>query len=206
VKIKSKNAKYLKDTLYFNSRHTNYELYKSIKKYISEYFSNSIDDKEIITIVHTLIVQQHILEDFLIEDKQFVRKNAFLITNTLEKENKNYGNPYYSLISYFNFFEGPIGENEISNDWLEYSGIDIYSSTSDIKNDVVLCEVRSFARMIVSYIYNVADDELKNDMTNGICNRITNVFKPDINAISVKNLKRFISLYEEKSKKVKIKN
>jgi hypothetical protein len=60
--------------------------------------------------------------------------------------------------------------------------------------------------MIVSYIYNVADDELKNDMTNGICNRITNVFKPDINAISVKNLKRFISLYEEKSKKVKIKN
>ena len=201
VKNKSKNAKYLKDTLYFNSRHTNYELYKSIKKYISEYFSNSIDDKEIITIVHTLIIQQHILEDFLIEDKQFVRKNAFLITNTLEKENKNYGNPYYSLISYFNFFEGPI--DEISNDWLEYSGIDIYSSTSDIKNNVVLCEVRSFARMIVSYMYNVADDELKNDMTNGICNRITNVFKADINAISVKSLKRFISLYEEKMKKTK---
>jgi hypothetical protein len=201
VKNKSKNAKYLKDTLFFNSRHTNYELYKCLKRYISEYFSNSIDDKEIITIVQTLIVQQNILEEFLLENKQFVRKNAFLITNTLEKDNKNYGNPYYSLISYFKFFEDPIDENEISNDWLEYSGIDVYSSTSDIKNDVVLCEVRSFARMIVSYIYNVADTELKNDMTNGICNRITNVFKSDINAISIKSLKRFVGLYEEKMKK-----
>jgi hypothetical protein len=137
----------------------------------------------------------------LIEDKQYVRKNAFLITNNLEKDNKKYGNPYYSLISYFNFFEDPI--DEISNDWLEYSGIDVYSSTSDIKNDVVLCEVRSFARNMNTYIYNIADSELKKDMTNGICNRITNTFKPDINAISVKSLKRFVNLYEEKMKKQK---
>jgi hypothetical protein len=199
VKNKSKNAKYLKDTLYFNSRHTNYELYKSLKKYISEYFSNSIVDKEIITIVQTLIVQQDILEEFLIEDKQYVRKNAFLITNNLEKDNKKYGNPYYSLISYFNFFEDPI--DEISNDWLEYSGIDVYSSTSDIKNDVVLCEVRSFGRNMNTYIYSIADAELKNDMTKGICNRMTNAFKPDIPIISIKSLKKFISLHEEKMKK-----
>ena len=202
VKNKAKNAKYLKDTLFFNSRHTNYELYQYLKKYVSEYFANSLDDNQIIIIVHTLIVQQNILEDFLIEDKQFVRKNAFLITNKLEKTNSQYGNPYYSLISYFNFFEDPKYDNEteIFNDWLQYKNIDIFSSTTDIKNDVVLCEVRSFARMIVSYIYNVADTELKNDMTNGICNRITNVFKPDINAISIKSLKKFISLYESNQK------
>jgi len=105
------------------------------------------------------------------------------------------------LISYFNFFEDPI--DEISNDWLEYSGIDVYSSTSDIKNDVVLCEVRSFARNMNTYIYNIADDELKNDMTNGICNRMINVFKPDTNGISIKSLKRFVGLYEEKMKKQK---
>jgi hypothetical protein len=52
-----------------------------------------------------------------------------------------------------------------------------------------------------TYIYSIADAELKNEMTKGICNRMTNAFKPDIPIISIKSLKKFISLHEEKMKK-----
>ena len=193
---KLKTAKYLKDTLFYNSRHTNYELYKSLKKTISLYFSNSISDKEIISIVQKIIIQQPILEEYWLDDKNNVRKNALLISNTLDKNNKQYGNPYYSLASYFDFFENPI-DNE-SPDWLVHKSIDIFSNTTDINNNIVLVEVRSFARMFATYMYSVADADLKKNMTTGICNRLLNKLKPDINGFSIGNMKRFIELYNKK--------
>jgi len=204
VKNKSKTAKYLKDTLFFNSRHTNYELYKLLKTSLSEYFSNKLDDNTIVSIIQKLIIQQSVLEDYLIYDIGNVRKNAFSISNNLDENNKNYGDPKYSLKSYFNFFEHPIDDpdnrddkNEIFNDWLQYNGIDIYSSTSDIKNNIVLVEVRLFARILSNYMYNLSDDKLKNSMTNGICNRLKKYFHPDITGFSLKTLKNFIELYEK---------
>ena len=199
---KSKTAKYLKDTLFYNSRHTNYELYKSLKKSVSEYFSGSLTNSVIVSIIQKLLIQQ-VLEDFLITDLKHVRKNAFSITNKLDKQNKHYGDPFFSLVSYFDFFEDPIDSPDRRDandapfyDWLQYSEIDIYSSTTEIKNDIVLVEVRSFARMLISYIYNF-NYELKDNMTNGICNRITKTTDPDAtSAISVITLKQFISIYD----------
>lgn len=196
---KSKTAKYLKDTLFYNSRHTNYELYKSLKKTISLYFVNSISDTEIISIIRKIIIQQPILEENWLDNKNNVRKNALSITNTIDKNNKQYGNPYYSLISYFDFFENPIDYE--TQDWLVDKSIDIFSNTTDINNDIVLVEVRSFARLFVTYMYSIADDELKKNMTTGICNRLINKLKPDINGLSVGNMKRFIELYEKKNDK-----
>ena len=213
VKNKSKTAKYLKDTLFFNSRHTNYEIYKAIKQLITEYFKQynaniKLSDGELASIIQKLVIQQPVLEDFLLNDIGNVRKNAFLITNKLDKTHKSYGNPYYSLVSYFDFFENPIDnttrrndKNELFHDWLQYDGVDNYSSTTDIKNNIVLTEIRSFARMLSSYIYSVADDELKNNMTNGICNQMQKKFQPDTNGVSLIVLKQFLKLYEEKSKK-----
>jgi hypothetical protein len=213
VKNKSKTAKYLKDTLFFNSRHPNYEIYKAIKQLIAEYFKQynpniKLSGSEIASIIQKLVIQQPVLEDFLLNDIGNVRKNAFLITNKLDKTHKSYGNPYYSLVSYFDFFENPIDnttrrndKNELFHDWLQYDGVDNYSSTTDIKNNIVLTEIRSFARMLASYIYSVANDELKNNMTNGICNQMQKKFQPDTNGVSLIVLKQFLKLYEEKSKK-----
>jgi hypothetical protein len=213
VKNKSKTAKYLKDTLFFNSRHTNYELYKAIKHLIADYFKEynpdiKLSNNQIASIIQKLVIQQPVLEEFLLNDANNIRKNAFLITNKLEKTHKNYGNPHYSLVSYFDFFENPIDnttrrndKNELFHDWLQYDGVDNYSSTTDIKNNIVLTEIRSFARMLASYIYSVADDELKNNMTNGICNQMQKKFQPDTNGVSLIVLKQFLKLYEEKSKK-----
>jgi hypothetical protein len=213
VKNKSKTAKYLKDTLFFNSRHTNYEIYKAIKQLIAEYFKQynpniKLSDGELASIIQKLVIQQPVLEDFLLNDISNVRKNAFLITNKLDKTHKSYGNPYYSLVSYFDFFENPIDnttrrndKNELFHDWLQYDGVDNYSSTTDIKNNIVLTEIRSFARMLVSYMYSIADEEMKKNMTNGICNQMQKKFDPDTTGVSLIVLKQFLKLYEEKSKK-----
>jgi hypothetical protein len=200
---KSKTAKYLKDTLFYNSRHTNYELYKSLKQTVSEYFSGSLNNNDIVLIIQRLIIRQSVLEEFLITDLKHVRKNAFSITNKLDKQNKHYGDPFFSLVSYFDFFEDPIDNPERYdvndqpfNDWLQYSAVDIYSSTSEIKNDIVLVEMRSFSRTLISYIYNFSY-ELNDNMTNGICNRITRKSQPDASGgISVRTLKQFISIYD----------
>jgi hypothetical protein len=213
VKNKSKTAKYLKDTLFFNSRHTNYELYKAIKQLIAEYFAQynlniKLSGGELASIIQKLVIQQSVLEEFLLNDIGNARKNAFLISNKLDKSHKSYGNPYYSLVSYLDFFENPIDnttrrndKNELFHDWLQYDGVDIYSSTTDIKNNIVLTEIRSFARMLGSYMYSIADEEMKKNMTRGICNRLTKNYKPDATGISLVVLKEFINLYEEKNRK-----
>jgi hypothetical protein len=213
VKNKSKTAKYLKDTLFLNSRHTNYEIYKAIKQLMAEYFKQynpniKLSDSELASIIQKLVVQQPVLEEFLLNDIGNARKNAFLITNKLEKSHKSYGNPYYSLVSYFDFFENPIDnttrrndKNELFHDWLQYDGVDNYSSTTDIKNNIVLTEIRSFARMLVSYMYSIADQEMKKNMTNGICNQIQKNFQPDTSAVSLIVLKQFLNLYEAKNRK-----
>ena len=141
----------------------------------------------------------------LIENKKNVRVNAFSIKNKLEIGNKSYGNPHYSLVSYFDFFENPIKETERRNDkdelfhdWLQYEGIDIYSSTTDLKNKIVLTEIRTFPRLLGSYMYSIADETLKNNMTNGICNRLRKYYQPDLGAFSILALKQFVELYEKK--------
>jgi hypothetical protein len=209
VKKKLKTAKYLKDTLFFNSRHVNYDLYQALKETIKTYFykqaNKKITHSELVTMIQKLVIQQPILNKYLLDDIKNVRINAFSITNKLDKKNKSYGDPHYSLVSYFDFFEEPNLETERRNDkdeffhdWLQHEGIDVYSSTTDINNGIVLTEVRTFARLIGSYIYSIGDAELKENMTNGICNRLRRHYQPDIGAFSVKVLKQFVKLYEEK--------
>ena len=214
VKKKLKTAKYLKDTLFFNSRHVNYDIYKALKELVKTYFKQSnknLTNSELASIIQKLIIQQPILNKYLLEDIKNVRINAFSITNKLDKKNKSYGDPHQSLVSYFDFFEDPVLETERRNDkdeffhdWLQYEGIDVYSSTTDITNDIVLTEVRTFARLIGSYIYSIGDAELKENMTNGICNRLRRHYQPDLGAFSVLVLKQFVKLYMIKNNKYKM--
>jgi hypothetical protein len=210
VKQKLKTAKYLKDTLFFNSRHTNYDIYTSIKKCMSEYFLNKYDDNTISEIIKKLILNDKVLNEYMLDEAGNVRKNAFLIVNSLNKTNRSYGDPYYSLTSYFDFFENPLNEDEterrndkdeIFKDWLQFSGIDVFSSASDIKDNIVLTEYRAFAPMISSYIYNnyaINDENMKNSMTNGICNKLLNNYNPNIKALSISVMKQFLEKYNKK--------
>jgi hypothetical protein len=205
--FKFKNAekptKYLKNLLFFNSRHSNYVLYMALKKKIEKMFN--IKSATAINIIKQLLFQPDILKKMFSPDIK-LRRGVLSITNTLDKKNKNYGDPNYSLVSYFDFFEEPIdNESNISvnsgkilnYDWLEYKQIDNYSTKMDLKNDIVLIECRIFQKLLSIYIYSIADAELKNQMKNGSCNILTNHFEEDVSSLSIANLKKVVELQDK---------
>lgn len=205
---------YLKDKLYFNSRHKNYALYKGLKSTIHELFEEKgITEKQVISLIQTLIINEEILLNYMLDDIEYVEPGAFSINTHIERDDDEYGDPTVSLLSYFQFFEEPRNaddnmteDNEIIlYDWLEYDGVDIYSTQSDIqthegKRNKILIEFRGFQRSLTPYMLNMADKELKEDMLNGICNRIAKKEKSIINGASVKGLKKLIALYDDNDK------
>ncbi len=193
---------YLKDYLTFNSRHSNYILYSGLKKCLLEYYSHEITEKNIITLIRKLLLQESILQEYLITDPKHVEKNALSLDNKLPKDDEHYGDPIYSLYSYLQFFEDPlIDENNTSNDptrnlpdWLVYKNIDIYSTPMELKDNIVLTEFRGFGRILTSYLYENGNKEIKTLMTEGICNIRTKKMKPDIRGASIETLRAFINL------------
>lgn len=220
----SDKKKYFKDTLYFNSRHINYVLYIGLKECFHELFTDDfvgVSKKEqnttIVSIIQTLVVNEEVLTEYLLDDENNVNKNAFKRTNVLEKNTKDYGDPIKSLQSYFQFFEEPTDTDDniaaddsgiICYDWLEYSGVDIYSSKMDIqlhngKKNKILIEFRAFQRMVMPYMLSIADQDLKTNMTHGTCNVLANKYSEDIQVTSIYNLRRMVELYDVVSKQRK---
>ena len=93
--------KYLKNLLSFNSRHSNYVLYMALKKKVEKMFD--VKSVAAVNIIKRLIFQPDILKKMFSPDIKF-RRGVLSGSNTLEKSNKNYGDPNYSLVSYFDFF------------------------------------------------------------------------------------------------------
>ena len=196
----AKKPKYLKNLLFFNSRHSNYVLYTALKSKIEQLLN--VDTSVAIDIIKRIVFQPDILKQINSPNIK-IRKGAFSISNTLEKSNKNYGDPVYSLVSYFDFFESPVDDDtniddddEIINyDWLEYKKFDDYSAKMELKDDIILVECRIFQKLLSSYVYSIADEELKQQMTNGACNILTNNYGPDVSSLSIANLKKIIELH-----------
>ena len=199
----SKKDLYFKDSMFLNPRHSNHNIYLQLKKLLGELFSKSLmnmdeatKQKLLASIIQKIILQPTILNELLLENPTNVRKNAFEITNRPEKPaaifdennkrtgysgNTSYGDPYYSLWSYLQFFEEPINDDTnqyqdgeiITYEWLRYKSIENISTQMDINNDIVLVEVRNFQRIMSTYFYGFADAELKKSMlSNEFCNKI----------------------------------
>ena len=189
-------SKLLKVLLPMNVRHGNYLLYIELKKCLSQLFEGKTDPQgnsaNIPEIVKRIFIQSDILYQYLVVKKEYVRRNAFNITNQLDKSNNNYGNPWYSMSSYFDFFEHPIYSNElyIIHDWLEYANIDVLSTRMDINDNIVLVEFRAFPYLLKSYIYSILDPIEREEMDTSTRNIL--------GLISVKTLKTFINNYDKK--------
>jgi hypothetical protein len=161
----------------------------------------NVDSSVAIDIIKRIVFQPDILKQ-MNSPQIKIRKGALSMTNTLDKSNKNYGDPLYSLVSYFDFFEDPIDDDRnIDNDdeilyydWLEYKRFDDYSAKMELKDDIVLVECRIFQKILSSYVYSIADEELQQQMTNGACNILTNNFGPDVSSLSIANLKKILEL------------
>ena len=199
--------KYFKDVLAVNCRHTNAALYEELKTHLKKILS--IDDTTAISIIKAIILQPEPMNLMVGTVKEGLRKGVFLSSNKLDKKNSHYGDPIYSLGSYFDFFEDPIN-NKISlvsesstvepaiYDWLVYKNIDVFSSRQDIKDGVILIECRNFQEMISMYAYSIADSELKEQMKKGACNIITKKYSEDVPALTIANFKKIIEILKKK--------
>jgi hypothetical protein len=205
-----KQTKYLKNLLFINSRHSNYDLYVELKKHIEKMLK--VDGPTAVSIIKKIIFQPETLYKMIstnIKDK--LRKGIFLESNVLEKTNSHYGDPIYSLVSYFDFFEQPIqaesniDESLIDYDWLDYTNVDKASAKMDLKDGIVLVELRNFQAIISSYVYSIADDELKEQMKNGACNILTKHYSEDVPSLSIGNFKKIIQIMKKKSSKKTLK-
>lgn len=217
LRMDKKERGYFKNSLFFASRHDNNILYDEVKKNMKLLFSQQLNEKyngnekeinkTVAEIIQRLIVQPDILFETFIQPDTTVRKNALSPKNVLEKNSNRYGNPEFSLLSYFHFFENPTDNSYnvtvdgelITNEWFIMSEIDMLTSKMELKNDIVLIEFRGFQKMLSNYIFNIADDSLKNMMTNGICNKYLGKYTESINTLSIGIFKKFLQLKNKKT-------
>jgi len=207
IKFKSvkSGAKYFKNILYINSRHSNYVLYNGLKRQLKLQFG-MLDEEIVISIIKDIVFVPDILMSGIVTGVK-LRTGAFSKMNVLDKANKHYGDPTYSLMSYFDFFEQPVdnetnmveGTGEIKEyDWLEYKKIDDYSNKMDLNDDVVLIEVRNFQKLLSLHVYDMEDQGLKSQMESGSCNVLTKHMGADVGSLSISNFRKIIELYNGK--------
>jgi hypothetical protein len=163
---------YLKDYLSFSSRHTNYTLYVRIKELLTTYYGVA-NTKELINfyyqpeILKQMYEASGFTEDDYEENGDYKYEDADIIE--LPKRSQNYGNPMYSLYSYFKYFEDPVTKKKgdpdykTENDWFVDSGIDVYSTTFELKNDEVLLENRYFRFEIGLWLRNNVSRDIHSD-------------------------------------------
>jgi len=148
-------AKYFKDALFFNSRHSNAQLYQAMKAFLAERYAWSIDDPRTAEALQRLLLQPEVWEGLAAGLQQQARKKAFDMSNDLPPTHPHYGDPRYSLKSYLQFFDAPAPMSVLSpvedakmRDWLYYAKVDIYSSQMAIEDHRILVEVRFFAELV----------------------------------------------------------
>jgi hypothetical protein len=203
IRYKNSKSKYFKNVLYINSRHSNYVLYKNLKRQLEIQFG-MLEDSRVASIIKEIVLVPDILQSGIVPDNTKMRKGVFSKTNMLDKANPHYGDPTYSLMSYFDFFEQPVDNetnrvggtgNIVDYDWLEYKSIDEYSNKMELNDDIVLIEMRNFKMLLSLYVYNMADAELKQQMESGSCNILTGRMGAEVGSLSVANFRKIIELY-----------
>jgi hypothetical protein len=139
--------KYLKDTLLFASRHPNIELFARVKQILSErYKITSLDD------ILNLICHPSVMRHFYGSVAEKYTKTAHM--DELPETDPNFGNPLYSMRGYFRYLE------KKEDDWLKIEKYDVYSTTFEIKSDIILLENRYFRYAVGLYLRNMLDENI----------------------------------------------
>jgi len=107
-KTRPKRAKYFKNLLYFNSRHSNYVLYTNLKREIKGYFG--IDDGAVVSIIKSLICDSSVWEKLGLP----ISAKVFANEGALDKMDVYYGDPKHSIASYLDFLSPPLMMKPIS--------------------------------------------------------------------------------------------
>lgn len=195
---------YFKNKMHFNPRHTNYVLYIALKNFLMK--TMKWDSPTTIDVIRKLFIQENILMKYLLETPQNVRKNALKINTRIERTASKYGDPYHSLLSYFEFFENPVaGKNAnpdggyFFHDYLEYANIDVLSNKFDYNDKIVLIEMRSFPRLITSFLLKFATPEIKEQMKHNSCHKFKSILEGVMTSHTISDIVQIMEIYKKQT-------
>jgi len=146
---------YLKDFLTFSSRHSNGTLFERAKEILREHYGietaaqvyNFLNKPKIIQNFYEKEEDAEDEEHDFDEDGNYKYNYDAQVTD-LPEDDPNFGNPLFSMISYFKYLESK------ESDWLRDAKYDVFSTTFELKSDEVLLENRYFLYEINFYLKN----------------------------------------------------
>lgn len=146
---------YLKDFLTFSSRHSNGTLFERAKEILREHYGienaaqvyNFLNKPKIIQNFYEKEEDAEDEEHDFDEDGNYKYNYDAHVTD-LPEDDPNFGNPLFSMISYFKYLESK------ESDWLRDAKYDVFSTTFELKSDEVLLENRYFLYEINFYLKN----------------------------------------------------
>jgi hypothetical protein len=150
----------LKRWLTFAVRHYNYALFLELKNLINNvFFVNKNDGTNASTIIQQLLDDNILNKMYLspsIKNKK--TKLNIEVKNDPNLQSKYYGDPLFSIKSYFDYFD------KFNADWLVTNNIDEKSTKFDLKNNVIIIEFRTFPLYTYLEFFSMADDKVKNEI------------------------------------------
>ena len=160
--------------IYRNHIYVNYLLWK-LKKLINNAFVDKNNGINASTIIQQLL-DDNILNNMYISCTSQKSELNEKLNNDKNLQSKYYGDPLFSIKSYFDYFD------KFNADWLEANSIDEKSTKFDLKNDVVIIEFRDFPLYTYLELFSMADDNVKNEILKNhlrVLNmRVLNHFTP----------------------------
>jgi len=177
IEDKDKPGTMFKKMLSFAVRHYNYALFLELKKLINNAFVDKNNGINASTIIQQLL-DDNILNNMYVSPTIRNQKTKLNIDvkNDPNLQSKYYGDPLFSIKSYFEYFD------KFNADWLEANSIDEKSTKFDLKNDVVIIEFRDFPLYTYLELFSMADDKIKNE-----------ILKNHLRVLNMRVLNHFIS-------------
>jgi hypothetical protein len=194
-----KKTNYLKDYLTFSSRHSNFILYSRIKEILEDEFGVT-DVSEVKALFFDSVILEKIFEgmeetedDFDENDNYKYDYDAYV--SELPESDPNFGNPLFSISSYFDHMEVKKG------DWFRSAGFDVFSSVFPLSGDEVLIENRYFAAEIILYLKNTIDPRISHNEIS--VNKVITLKDMDniVNKLYGDKVKNMINLERNPTKK-----
>jgi len=152
----------LKRWLTFAVRHYNYALFLELKNLINNVFfvnKTNSDGENASTIIQQLLddkILNRMYDTPVIKNKR--SKLNIDVKNDVNLQSKYYGDPLFSIKSYFDYFD------KFNDDWLVTNNIDEKSTKFDLKNNVIIIEFRTFPLYTYLEFFSMADDKVKNEI------------------------------------------
>jgi hypothetical protein len=151
---------YLKNFLPFMARTSNYVLFRKSLKILMKNYNLSLKDAEDLFLV--IINYPEIIKKYI----KF--KNRIKALKIIKENNKDYGNPEKSFMTYFFYFI------KKKSDWLYVNGFDNYTSNYNLENpDELLIENRHFFTELKNFAKKYCGISLDGDIT---VNQITKLY------------------------------